>query len=626
MGWRRLACAGRSTLVEVRSMYGSGLLNCGRVTCVSFGLAVAAASLSAQATAPGTAAYRLDYARNFFASPAAELADRRIVAARVDSLSHLIPRMNRSAAALESALRRMDRISADEERHDTYLKLRVADSTLDDASRQARNQLSGRIDPVLEAVNQHLATLDSATVGRFVRQRPALARFRFAVAEARRGRHSGVSPGVDSMLATLQPAVTDWQNDLYERLLARTRWGTVQTGQGEADVFQQSRALRTDPDSSVRAEARRKLDQGYLAQRDLYAFSLLQTVRARNAMARARGYSDAPAEVYTSRRLDPASVRDLIRRVRQRGELAKRFARDQRAAPSAAGPALSLDSAAAIIRAGLAPLGAGYGRELTALLDPANGRLDIGPGPLRQATGFSWENPGVATGVYLYWFDGRAGDISRLTHEAGHAMHRRLMTLGAVPRVYTGGPLLAEPVAQFNELLVMDYLARTSPDTATRIAALTKFLDVALDAAYGAQDADLEQQVYDSVAADVVHTADDLDRISARVDSAYDIPLDGDAAGHRWMQVRLMWEDPLYLSNYMYSGMIALACFARFSSDSARFVPAYLSLLKEGWPAPAQQLLRQHLGINVDDPALVPETFTLIERRLTQLERLQREF
>src|SRR3954463_950791 len=105
MGWRRLAGAGRSTLVEVRSMSGSGLLNCGRVTCVSFGLVVAAASLSAQTTAPVTAAYRLDYARNFFASPVAELADRRIVAARVDSLSHLIPRMNRSAAALESALR-----------------------------------------------------------------------------------------------------------------------------------------------------------------------------------------------------------------------------------------------------------------------------------------------------------------------------------------------------------------------------------------------------------------------------------------------------------------------------------------------------------------------------------------
>jgi oligoendopeptidase F len=98
--------------------------------------------------------------------------------------------------------------------------------------------------------------------------------------------------------------------------------------------------------------------------------------------------------------------------------------------------------------------------------------------------------------------------------------------------------------------------------------------------------------------------------------------MEGDAAGHRWMRVRLMWEDPLYLSNYMYSGMIALACFARYASDSTRFVPAYLSLLRGGWPAPAQVLLRRHLGIEIEDPELMQESFVLIERRLEELERL----
>ena len=81
---------------------------------------------------------------------------------------------------------------------------------------------------------------------------------------------------------------------------------------------------------------------------------------------------------------------------------------------------------------------------------------------------------------------------------------------------------------------------------------------------------------------------------------------------------------PAYLSNYMYSGMIALAYFSRYSTDSARFVPAYLSLLRGGWPAPAQVLLRRHLGREVEDPALVDQNFTLIERRLEELEGLYR--
>jgi oligoendopeptidase F len=201
-------------------------------------------------------------------------------------------------------------------------------------------------------------------------------------------------------------------------------------------------------------------------------------------------------------------------------------------------------------------------------------------------------------------------------------MHRRLMSLARVPRVYTGGPLLAEPAAQLHELLVTDYLLRTAANPATRIAALTKFIDVGLDVARGAQDADLEQQVYDSVAAGTIQSADDLDRICARIDSAYTVPEGGDAAGHRWMRVSLMWEDPLYLSNYMYSGMLALAYFTRMSSDSARFAPAYVSLLQGGWPAPAQELLRRHLGIELGDPSLLTATFAIVERRIEQLDSL----
>ena len=88
------------------------------------------------------------------------------------------------------------------------------------------------------------------------------------------------------------------------------------------------------------------------------------------------------------------------------------------------------------------------------------------------------------------------------------------------------------------------------------------------------------------------------------------------------MRVSLMWEDPLYLANYMYSGMLALAYFTRLSNDSARFAPAYLSLLQGGWPAPAQELLRRHLGIDIGDPSLLTEALAIAERRLKQLDSL----
>ena len=57
-------------------------------------------------------------------------------------------------------------------------------------------------------------------------------------------------------------------------------------------------------------------------------------------------------------------------------------------------------------------------------------------------------------------------------------------------------------------------------------------------------------------------------------------------------------------------------------NSAARFVPAYLSLLRGGWRGPAQQLLHQRLGMSIADTSLVTETFRLLEPRLTALERL----
>lgn len=203
-------------------------------------------------------------------------------------------------------------------------------------------------------------------------------------------------------------------------------------------------------------------------------------------------------------------------------------------------------------------------------------------------------------------------------------MHRRLLDLAGVPPVYTDGPLLAEPTAAFNELVAMDYLARTTTDPARKAAALARFITVALEPLAGAQDADLEQQVFDSVQSGAVHNADDLDRLSARIDSAYQVVRPGAAAAHRWMRVRLLWEDPLYLSNYMYAGLIALRYYAAWQRAPSAFVPSYLALLRSGWTAPPQVLLRQHLGMALDDPRAVDDAFAMVAYRIGELEQLYR--
>lgn len=608
---RRQRWRGRATL---RAGVGAAL-----ASAFAAGLPQAAQAQDATAS---HAPYRIDFARAFYPSPSAEVADRATLVAQADSLGRSVSTMPRSPAALEHGLRLADRVAASLRRHEVYLHLRAATNTLDVESGRAEDSLVAAIGARTAGVESALLAIDSATFEVFVAARPSLAVYRFAVAAAH-PEPRPLSRSADSAVRTLYPLAIGWQGSLYQRLLDRTTWPTVTGSAGRLDVYRQRGAIAHDPDPAIRVAGRRALDSTFATQRDLYAFALVETVRARTALARQRGFTSAPAQIYAYGYLTTDSVRALIARVRDRAAVAKRFQQMQAAAPRGLAPRITIDSATAIIRRALVPFGEEYGRELALLLDPANGRLDLGPGPHRRPGGFSWDCPGATTGVYLAAFEGFPSDVSRLTHETGHAMHRRLMQLANVPEAYANGPLLAEPPAQFNELLVADYIVRTTTDPGLKAAALGQFIDKALAPILGAQDADLEQQIYDSVAAGSVTTADDLDRLTRRVDAAYSATARPDSGGGRWMALSLLFEDPLYLSNYLYSGLLSVTYLVRYQQDSAHFIPGYLALLRAGHSGPPATLLRQHLGIDLADPHLVADDFALIEQKMAELQQLQ---
>jgi oligoendopeptidase F len=581
--------------------------------------------VQAQAATPDRAPYRIDFAQLFYTSPAAEVADRAALSTLADSLALALPTISRSAVALERGLRLADRVAVALRRHEVYLHLRAATNTLDVASGRAEDSLVATIDARSHGVEAALTSVDSVTFERYVVERPSLAAYRFAVATAHRAGPRTLSRSADSAVRTLDPLVTGWQRSLYQRLLDRTTWPTINSAGGPIDVYRQRGAVNNDPDRAVRAAGRRALDSALATQRDLYAFALVETVRARNALARERGFANAPAQAYASRYLTTDSVRALIARIRDRAAVVKRFQMMRASATPTFAPRISIDSATSLMRLALRPLGDDYAQELALLLDPANGRLDLGPGLHRRPGGFSWDNPGVTTGVYLTGFEGYLSDLSRLTHETGHAMHRRLMQIADVPQVYANGPLLAEPPAEFNELLVADYVARTATDPRLKSAALALFIAKALDPIIGAQDADLEQQVYDSVGAGSVTTADDFDRLTRRLDAVYSASAPPDSGGGRWMLVSLLFEDPLYLSNYLYSGLLSVTYFVRYQRDPSRFIPGYLALLRAGYSAPPAALLQRYLDIDLGDPALVSDDFALIEQKMAELQKLQSE-
>jgi oligoendopeptidase F len=264
---------------------------------------------------------------------------------------------------------------------------------------------------------------------------------------------------------------------------------------------------------------------------------------------------------------------------------------------------------------------------MRALLDPKNGRLDIGPAPYRT------DRPGFATGLVGYpsfffqgSFNGFVDDAVILVHEAGHAVQNMLMDRrGVLPRYANGPSYFTESYAALNELLLLEHLYRSSTSANTRIYYLERLLDQTADLFRNGAEALFEHRVYDSVAAGRTLGARDLDRIfqesASRFSVWYERPSNLQMGWTRPLQV-FTW--PLYRLNYAMAKLLALNYLQRMKADP-RFVTRYQSLLSRGYDAPPDELLRAEVGVDVaNHGVLVRDAVAQMERWVLELEQLYR--
>ncbi len=582
------------------------------------------------ARADSAAPYRFDLARYYFSLPEAEVAGRAHLRERGAALRAAGERLTTSPAALLRALGLADSFRMESKRHTIYLYLRTQLNTLDEASAQAQSTLEADLDAVTSVIRNGLLKLDDAKLASWTRTVPALETYRFAIESVRRNRKFTLPAEQEGIVSRLAPIAEDWPQALYHRLIARTDFGTIVTPAGELSVLRDRGAISVLADTALRAEGVRRLWAGYGQHRDLYAVALAGAVRSKSGLARVRGYRDAPDEAYQRAYLSTEEVRVLLGRMRPAAQVYKSFqrmsaeiARQPRPVPPPGGGTplhFTVTQAAEVIGSALAPLAnAEYAKEFAALVDPASGRLDVTGGPNRAGGGGSTGYPGIPSAIYLENFDGSYPALSRLAHEAGHAVEDQLVHLHGVPAVYArGAPYLSEAYALFTELVVANALYEKAPNPRVKRYYLAQFLSKAMEVFHGAQDADLEQSIYNAMdGGGSTIGADDLDSLTSRVDTAYSIY--GETAPEvraRWITARLLYEDPLYLFNYMYSGLLSLKLFDSYQRDPPAFGARYVALLSSGYRAAPTVAVRQAFGIDLQDPHLLDDATAFLRARL----------
>jgi oligoendopeptidase F len=601
------------------------LLLCGMASGLAFGQGGAQDTFVA--IPPQEASrYHIDFVRNFFATPEAEKADRVNLYATLKALEGLKGNVAGSADKLEHALQLNDAVQVQFNRHYSYLFLRSAVNSNDEASYAESSALDAEVSTRTAFLRQELMQIDDRALAAFIARKPHLRDYQSAIAAIRRYQPYTLSLKEEELLSATAPN-NEWQYDLYEKLRARTPPISLPNGS----------------DQKALEQAYKKSYASQALQRDLYAFILMRLASSRTRLAQLRHFPDAASEVYFYSYWTKAQVDDLVEQIARKADLYKRYQRIRvdhikritgykevnlwdvsTRPPGIQRPRYNIDQASQIIRDALAPLGADYGRELAALLDPANGRMDIVPGEHRKRGGFSQGFIGTDSVFYSAGFAGSYNEVRVLAHESTHAVHRQLMNRNHVLPAYAEGPhYLFEAFAIFTEFLLQDYLYSHETDPPRKQFYLEQFLEGKGTAIfYVAPEVAVEHAIYDGVKQGTIKGADDLDALTKRIYSRYSIwPEQHDELKAEWMNLGLLYEDPFYDINYVYGALLALEFYEMYTRDPAHFASRYIALMRNGFDAPPEILLKRFLDIDLHDPRLVSNALTVVEDRVDLLEK-----
>lgn len=575
----------------------------------------------------------------YFATPAAEAADRKALETEVAALAAPTPL---TPGSLLAYLRHAEALLSRLQRHTAYLHLRTAlDIDDHDAADASSANGSVRSDLMLK-VRQTLRQLDDDAFRKAEAAEPGLGHYAYVRERATRGMPHELPSGEQAVLDAVSDTSSDALWNTYQKTRRATRYATVQTAHGELDVAKDASALAADPDRDVRRQAWQQRQAADEAQAETYAAILAGVVRLNDRTAKLQHFADAPEAAYFSRLFDKVDVHATAAAVEAHADVLKDYQRLRAAQvgkqqgidtvhswdmglPQAGftAPTFEYERLREVIPAALAPLGRDYVAHFEALLDPSTHRTDLAVTQGNRVNdAFSIAAPGVPAGLFLGKWEHTARAASVVAHEGGHAIHSQLMNERGVSPFYDHGPSwMHEGIAILNEMLFYEYLYRHAPDAKTKAWYLQAQLDeMTLEIFTSAEEAQLEEAIYDGVVAGRIRKAADLDALTLATTSRFEIwPSIDPELSHVWIGKRLMYEDPLYLVNYLYAGLWAARMFDMATTDPVDFRKRYDALMAEGFDAPPKVLLRKFFGRDVPPAELVEADMALLRKKTDDL-------
>lgn len=568
--------------------------------------------------------------RAYFASAAAEQTARDALGRQLEALQHA------AGTAPAERFQQAEAMEAQCLRHHSYLHLQAARNARDHRPAQALDQVMALCSRIARTGRAALreAAADAAWAAPY-----AILRTR-ALKEAAAPANATLDEAVDALA---DPALDSFAR-LRGQILRTAEYPQIERGGQHWDTGRDRQALARQPDRALREAGWKGYWQGLQSRREPMASVLLGLVQVNNEAARLHGEGSAPARGYQHMGLDASTVDATLLAIEHHAGdrrayqdmLLRHAARAGVDAPQIwdttvpdagyAPPVLSLGQLRDTAADAMQHLGPAYVAELRALLDPANHRMDLATERgERSQDAFPLNAPGAPAMLFV---GVRSGDLEsdvEIAHEAGHALHGEWMQRGhASPLQRNGSPWLTEAFAIYNELRFRDELYQQAQDPRAKAYYLKSLLDdMVLQLFTSSEEAKLEQSIYRGVADNTLGTADDLDELTGQVLARFgQQPERYPQLRNSWIGKRLMYDDPNYLVNYLYAGLLAVQLYVQDQRDPEGFRERYLAVLGEGFDRAPNEQVAQLLGHTPDWTALVDADLQVFNETAAQLQAL----
>jgi oligoendopeptidase F len=565
---------------------------------------------------PATSAARISPTL-YFSSPSEEIASRNALHARVTDLVRDLARAD--PAALLGTLKVSDQILISLQRHSAYLKVRSLEDTEDQAAKDAGEAIETDQSVLEAAIKSRLRLVPKDQVA-------ALGPYALLAQEAKEEVAHAFSPDTERYRGAVTTSFEQDIQNTYDRL---------------TETLGSSKEVSSS-DIAIRRAAISHLNDVYNEAAPRTATLLGSLVDIENRDAAAQGYANAADRKYQSLGLSTTVINQTLAAVEAEAPIYRHY--QQVLAEHTAqklglasvlpaelelgytsSPPMSFAQRRVLILDALQPLGKDYTSRFAQLLDPANGRLDLAGGQHRSRSGTSISVYDAPVALYFGNYDGSLRSTSTLAHEGGHAIHRELMNAGGIPIYERSGPhYLNEGFAIFNELLVLDHASELANTRVERESALERLLaKISLELFTSAEETAFERSLYTENRGSALLDRTQIDVLFADSIRPYEYwPVEEVGVSHEWMRKRLLFDDPLYLVNYLYAAVVAVALYDRAHTDPD-FASKYEALLRRGFDADPQVILAR-MGIQLDDPSLVKAAARLLQTKTDELQQLYR--